>query len=135
MKLTQTGYEVSIITHYVAELELLYKFNYDIYYSYEPDDYFDILGQFDAIVGLRLHGCLLSLSLGKPAIVIPHEPRVMVAAKEVPLLIISSIEEVQSKLSFVSSTLDNWKTRHESFLDIVSNEYVLQIKNIIHPNI
>lgn len=121
-------YNVSIVVNYIEELEMLHDLDYPIYYSYEPRVYFDILKQFDAVISLRLHGCLLALSLGKPAILVPHDERVTAAAQEVPTLVVCSLDQVGGQLSLLATALPDWCHRHEVFLTELRQEYLARIR-------
>lgn len=128
-ELRKTGYEVSIVVHYVEELQLVHGLNLecDVYYSYEPRAYLDLLRQFDAVVGLRLHGCLLALSLGRPAVLVPHDERTFSAAREVPTLSVCSFDQVVSRLSLLAAGLPDWCRRNEIFLARLRKEYKARI--------
>jgi len=131
-RLEETGYDVSIVASYLEELEVLHDLNldYPVYYSYEPKAYLDILQQFDAVVGLRLHGCLLALSLGKPAILVPHDERVAAAAKEVPTLATCALDQVSEQLSSLAAGLPDWQHQHERLLTELRKDYLSRIRDV-----
>lgn len=75
-----SGLEVAFITHYIDELydfktNNYFKINIPIYYSYDAKEYIKIYNEFDVIVTFRLHGAILSASLGIPSIYLSHDYR------------------------------------------------------------
>jgi polysaccharide pyruvyl transferase WcaK-like protein len=123
-KLKNGGFEVSLICHYISELEQFNFVEIDKYYSYDPDKYLDIYAKFDLIIGLRLHGCILGLSLGKPAINIPHDSRTLSGANEIPIMQIAQIENIMEKIQAIKDSLANWENKHTEFLKSLKQSYL-----------
>lgn len=85
-----------VICHYTDEyFETIENFK-SVYYSYNANDYLDFYNEFDLIISTRLHGALLALSCGIPAILLVQEPneRLSGAAKQIPVLKVSNPESV-----------------------------------------
>lgn len=73
----QKKYSVSLVCHYIDEIEEAKKEfdDIDILYSYDAKDYIDIYNQFDMVIGGRVHGIGMCASLGIPGIMISHDVR------------------------------------------------------------
>ena len=70
-------YEFEFVAHYIDELN---TFDDEfpegkLHYSYDSKDYLDIYGQFDYVIGYRVHGIGISASQGIPGMMIAHDPR------------------------------------------------------------
>lgn len=71
-------YEIEFVAHYIDEV-LDYKernlFNLPLRYSYDSADYAGIYGNFDLVIGPRVHGIGISASMGIPGVHLGHDHR------------------------------------------------------------
>ena len=74
----KSEYKVKIVCHFYDELAGLQKdFGRDVEvcYSYDSQDYFEIFGACDLVVGTRVHAIGAAASLGIPGVFIAHDQR------------------------------------------------------------
>lgn len=100
------AYDVRIICNYIDEfLELSERFPRNLFYSYEPMDYVDVLSTCDFVISTRLHSAFLASSMLKPAVVLNPDPRVTSALRAWPHVEYWTPEEVPVRLNSVDVNL------------------------------
>jgi hypothetical protein len=67
----------NIVCHYIDEIPLAMKLFPDVSvnYSYNAEDYYDIYGAADFVIGPRVHGIGIAASMGIPGVAITHDKR------------------------------------------------------------
>lgn len=115
-----------IICHYIDEYLTLPG---QVRYSYDAQDYLRIYNDYDIVVSTRLHGAILAMSLGIPAILVAHggrhESQLAAAASQFPMLSVVTPDAVEDAIenmdvSVVSEAIIAYKER-------TFNEYVSKI--------
>lgn len=97
----------TVICHYIDEFMHANDSFSRVEYSYDSRDYLKIYDQFDIIISTRLHGALLALSLGIPAILVVkggndesnQTQRCSAAAAQFPSLIVCTADKLMRTIS------------------------------------
>ena len=74
----KSRYKIKVICHFYQELPGLQKDlgnEYEVFYSYNSDEYFDLLASCDLVVGTRVHAIGAAASLGIPGVFVAHDQR------------------------------------------------------------
>jgi hypothetical protein len=115
-RLRNMGFEVDAVCHYIDEFVEFARTLAPVRYSYEAQDYLDILNDYDLIISTRLHGAILANSLGKPAMMLNiDDSRCRGASSKFPFIYLSSPDTIIEDVStFKTKDLDKlvqWKAQ------------------------
>lgn len=132
-------YEIELVAHYIDEFSDYYErklFDNPIRYSYDSADYLRIYGEFDLVIGPRVHGIGAAASLGIPGIHLGHDHRsdtvhgfkaeTLNLANLTPPQIIERLEKVIAETADRNEQLREWKSiNKQKYLELIKNRLLL----------
>ena len=129
-------YEIEMVCHYIDELPEVHKLfpGMKVHYSYDSKDYIDIFGQFDLVIGHRVHGIGISASQGIPGILISHDMRGS-TGKGFLAEIVSVNEPLQQVVQLVDKCIHSIDERNKTLLRHKSEtkaKYLGHLKSVLH---
>lgn len=133
-KKLQKIYDVSLVCHYIDEIEEAKKefgSSMDIFYSYDARDYVNIYNNFDMVIGGRVHGIGMCASLGIPGVMISHDVRSDTVIGFKAEVINYKEVSADEALNRIAAVIENIPERSEALLDHkvkVMDEYVNMLK-------
>lgn len=128
-KMLSLQYNVSLICHYIDEIEEAIKDfpGLEMFYSYDAKDYQEIYNKFDLVIGVRVHGIGLSASLGIPGIMIAHDYRSETVTGFKATVISADISKLKYALTVVENNVKNIEELSEKLIiykNEVKQEYI-----------
>jgi hypothetical protein len=78
LQLLKSRYKIKVVCHFYEELPGLQEelgSECEVFYSYNADEYFDVLASCDLIVGTRVHAIGAAASFGIPGVFVAHDQR------------------------------------------------------------
>jgi polysaccharide pyruvyl transferase WcaK-like protein len=78
LQLLKSRYKIKVVCHFYEELPGLQEelgSECEVFYSYNADEYFDVLASCDLVVGTRVHAIGAAASYGIPGVFVAHDQR------------------------------------------------------------
>lgn len=117
------GYDVEFICFYIDEFInfISRHFPFPIRYSYDSNDYINILHEYDIIISTRLHGAILANSLCKPAFLINKDSRCTSTASFFPYIYQADSENIPAIIERIGE--NNLNLEIADWKESVRNKY------------